>query len=1025
MKKRSIILRFIPLIIVGWMGISQSLYAQQVTGDVTDAQTGEPLAGVNILVIGTSSGTATDAKGHYSLSVPSLQDSLRFSFIGYQTKRILIDGRSTINVALKSKVISGQQLVVTALGIKQQKRELAYSAQEVKTQPLTVNPTINLVNSLEGIVPGLSVSQSGGGIGSPSRVILRGNRSISGNNKPLYIIDGIPTLGNPRYLTSNNIASINVIKGPNGAALYGADAQNGAIIITTKKGGNNGLKVSLNNSFIFNRAIVALPYQNKYGRGANGQFILNANASWGPLMKGQTVSNWSKAPGAEKEYRLIPQPNLVKSFFQTGYNLSHNLQLSYGSKSVSNIVSVASTEGRGVIPANNLERTNIYERATGNFMSDKFQWDGMVSFTHQKIKNMPGQNYTNYNPMYTLLSLPRSLRIKDIRAYGYRGPDGLLQQNFWGGGTGTSTIDENPYWVAYNIDQYNKINRVTAVASLTYNFTHALSLMGRVSYDQILSSMENKIPNFTRIRAPNGEYQVSKSNSYNFNANFLLSYKKELSKMWNVSIRAGGNIKKELTGQELSAGTGTALLIPDFFAITNTNNPVINYDPGAPLTVQSLYALGKIGWNNSIFLSLTGRNDWSSTLPKNSRSYFYPSIGLSAIISNMISSFPKFIDFLKLRASYAKVGVSAEPFQLSRSATFIRGGSNGFLQLSSVLPNTKLKPTQTKSYEGGINIRFVNGRLGLSLTYFRTNSVNQLFKVSLPVTSGASSFFTNGGNVLNKGVEMEINSTPIRSNRFSWNVGVNFSHLKNIVLKISDQRPKIIVSGPASHYYGNYELQQGKPFGLLVTQGFKRDDKGRVITEDGLPVPGNDVTVGPSTPDWQGAIFNTFSYRNWRLTFQISHTQGGIIGSSTRERLLANGLLKETLKGRNGGLIFGKNIFTNITAVTQDGKPNTTSITAEQLWNSLPTAVFAYSTTNTRLKKATLSYTLPESVLKNSPLSKIMISLVGRNLLFIHRVTPGLVPNTFVGTTKQGSAFSSFPTPTVRSFGLNVRVSFQ
>ncbi|HEX5555788.1 MAG TPA: SusC/RagA family TonB-linked outer membrane protein [Chitinophagaceae bacterium] len=998
----------------------------EVRGKVTD-QSGGSLAGVSIALKGTQTGTITDAEGSYSLTLPDGNGTLVFSYIGYTQREVPVNGRSVINVSLAASATSLNQLVVTALGIKQEKRTLSYITQNVNTESLTQARELNVVNSLEGKVAGLNISQSGSGVGAPSRVTLRGNRSINGDSQPLYVIDGVPVLGYPQYLNSDNIASLNVLKGANAAALYGSDAQNGAIIITTKQGQPGGIKVSLNNTFMFQQADLSIPFQNEYAQGTGGVYQKGSGYSWGAKMEGQNVPSWTLDPSrATETYALTPQPDNVKDLFQTGFTLSNNLQASIGGKNTQAFFSATSTEAAGILPNNKLQRNNVLLRVSSK-LSDRFSLDTKISYTLQKTDNPTRQSTNNFNPMQQIYDIPRNIRTQDAKKYEFPTPEGVMQQDFWS--PGFSSTAENPYWVLNRNISNDHLGRITGLVSLTYKFTDDLNLMVRTAYDRIDETFEQSDYNGTLVRALYGRYTVTKSNSYEFNSDFLLSYKKQLSSDWNLDLHAGGNIKK-VGNESLSSNTGDAMLVPNFFTLSNTNFPATNFNPGEPINIQSFYAFGKIGWKDAIFLDLTGRNDWSSTLPANSRSYFYPSVGLSAVLSDLIPSFPKLFSYAKVRASYAKVGSSAPAFMLQRTATFSSGGTNGFLSLSGILPNKNLKPEETRSFESGFDVRFLQGRLGLDFTYFKTNTLNQLFTVALPVASGASSFYTNGGNIQNKGVEIVLNTVPVQTKNFQWTLDLNFSHLKNTVVSISDERPKVVIS---SNFASDFVIQQGLDYGDIFTIGFVRDDQGRVIVgSNGVPQISNqkDFNIGSYTPDWMGGISSAFSYKALSLSFVIDHRQGGVVESFTRASLDFFGLTQETVKGRSGGLIFGSNIFPNYTAVTEDGKPNNIPVDAETLWRAIGNAslpvgeVYALDATNTRLRELIIGYSLPQPLVSRLHLSGVKVSLVGRNLFFISRATPGLDPDILTGTSTSSEGFSIYPPPTTRSFGINLKIDF-
>ncbi|MEO6838442.1 MAG: SusC/RagA family TonB-linked outer membrane protein, partial [Ginsengibacter sp.] len=649
---------------------------------VVKASSGETLSGVSVTLKGSTVGTSTNSKGEYSISLPNGEGTLIFSFTGFETREVRVNNQSTIDIRLEVAATSLNQIVVTALGIRQEKRTLSYSTQAVAPEQLTEARELNVINSLEGKVAGLNISQSGSGVGAASRVTLRGNRSISGDSQPLYVIDGVPTLGAPEDLDPDDFASIDILKGANAAALYGSDAQNGAIVITTKKGSSDRVHVSLNNTVMFQKADLGGDFQNEYGQGTGGVFQSGAIYSWGPKIAGQTVASWTLDPSSAGEtYALTPQPNNVSDLFQTGYTLSHNLQASLGGKNTQTFFSTTSTEGQGILPNNNLLRNNVLVRMTGN-LSDKFTFDAKISYTRQNTDNPTRQSDNNFNPMQQVYLIPRNIRTEDAKKYEFPDVNGVMQQNFWS--PGVFSTAENPYWVINRNISNDELNRVTGLASLKYDFTKDLNFMVRAAYDRIDDNYEQKDYNGTLVRALYGRYTITKSDNYIFNTDFLLSYNKKFNTDWTMDLHAGGNSKR-LGNQSLSSNTGDALLVPNLFSMSNTNLPQTSFDPGSPINIQSLYAFGNFGWKDAIFATITGRNDWSSTLPANSRSYFYPSAGVSAILSKLIPSFPKVFSFAKVRASWAQVGSSAPPFMLQRTASFTSGGSNGFLSFSNVL----------------------------------------------------------------------------------------------------------------------------------------------------------------------------------------------------------------------------------------------------------------------------------------------------------------------------------------------------
>jgi len=992
-----------------------------VKGKVTNAK-GDAVEGVSVTLKGTETGVITDAGGKYSITIPG-DGILVFSYVGLTTQEVTVNNQSTINVKLQEARTALNEVVVTALGIKRETKSLTYSTQSVETKQLTEARELNVMNALEGKVAGLSINTSGSGVGADARVVLRGDRSISGDSQPLYVVDGVPIMGGPTDLSLDNIASINVLKGPNAAALYGSAAQNGVIIITTKKG-SSGVHVSFNNSFIAQQPVILTKFQNVYGQGQAGTYDKGSEFSWGPKMTGQMVNNWSLDPAmANTQYALTPQPDNIIDAFQKGYNLASNLTMSIGNEKTQALFSYTLTKAEGTMPGNDLDRHNVSLRITTQ-LSKKFSFDTKIDYMQQVINN--GFFGGRYNPTQMIYQLPRSVQTSQLEDFEYTDANHFVKQNYFNPG---SANGGNPYWIFKRAPNKTTRNRVIAMASLTYDFTHDLKLMVRTSYDGVNGGAENKFYNDNYASAPDGLYSVGRSTNSEFNGDFLLTYTKKVGKDWNFDVNAGANVKAQ-RNNTLFSSTGTAMIVPNFFTLSNTNLPITTYNPGPNQDIQSVYSFGRLGWKNAIFLDITGRNDWSSTLPSNNRSYFYPSAGLSAVLSDLIS-FPQQVSFAKIRASWAEVGNGATPYMLQRTATFSAGGDNGFLQLSSTLPNANLRPEKTKSLEGGLDIRFFKNRLALSVTAYKTNTVDQLFLVALPVGSGASQSYTNGGDVQNKGLEIVLSGSPIRTSDFHWDATLNFAINRNEVKKLSNGLTKLNLT--PSGFFSNFVLEEGKPFGNIYSRGFLRDSLNNVIVgTDGLPkiTNGQTVLVGNFNPDWTGSIMNSFSYKNLSLSFLIEHRQGGTIASETNAILYADGVTEQTLAGRDGSLIFGQNLFPNEKAVMDNGAKNTTKVTAENFWRSIggrntPVGeAFVDKATNTRLRELTLGYTFSKKLLGGLPFSNVKLSLVGRNLFFFYRASPNLDPDFMNDVTPTSEGTQAFTPATTRSYGVNLKIDF-
>jgi TonB-linked SusC/RagA family outer membrane protein len=1012
-------------------GFAFGVQAQEVSGTVTAQDDEYPLPGVNIIVQGTDIGTVTDVDGNYRLEVPSLNETLVYSFVGYQTQEIPIDGRTTINVEMRSLLVEGAEMVVTAFGIQREARSLSYSTVGVSTERIAEARDTNIMNSLQGRVGGMSITQASSGVGAPTRVVLRGNRSISGDSQPLYVVDGVPLRGNPQDLSPDDIASIDVLKGPNAAALYGSAAQNGAIVIETHRGQAGVVNVSFSNNFTVSQANILTDYQNEYGQGTAGVYSASSEFSWGPRMEGQQVAFWTPNPDhpmAGQTYSMTPQPNNVSDVFRTGYNNASNLTAQIGGERTQTVFSYTYTSAQGIMPGNDLQRNNISLRVSSD-LHNRLRLDSRVSYMRQNIDNPLPQGENFANPLRNTYRMPRNIQTQHYREFEYTDINGNLRQHYFNPG---SNGGNNPYWVINRNLDFAERERVLALASLNFEVLPTVNLMVRASYDGLNTEAEVRRYNDSYVIAQNGFFQVSQANSFEWNGDFLLSFQDDLTQDWMVSASFGGNIKQQRNeGITSNTTSNPGMTLPNFFALANTQNVASSHSIGSPMDIHSLYAFGQIGWRDAIYLDFTARNDWSSTLPADNRSYFYPSVGFTAVLSDLISM-PESISLFRIRASFAQVGSSAPPFQLVRTASFSAGGRNGFITLSGTLPAENLRPEQTDAFEIGADIRFFQGRLGFDIAAYQTNTIDQLFTVALPVGSGASQFFTNGGDIENKGLEIAMTTAPIRNTRMSWNLDFNFGFNRNMVVAIDDERPRLVIG---SDFLRDAVIEEGRPFGEVYSRGYVRDDQGRVQVDPntGVPLitPGKSVLAANFQPDWIGGINSDFSYRNWNIGFVISHRQGGTISSLSNAVTYADGLTKQTLEGRDGGLVFGQNFMTHETAVYEGTSTSpSTPFNAEDFWravggrNAPAGEIFQESATNTRLRELTVGYTFPESMMENLPVSGITLSFVGRNLFFIYRESDHIDPDLMVGTSPAAEGFESFTLPTTRTFGANLKIDF-
>jgi TonB-linked SusC/RagA family outer membrane protein len=1006
--------------VLGKNQINQQFQDTVVTGKVVNEKA-EPLEGATINVKGSTLSVTTKADGSFTVKSP-LTSTLAVSMVGYTSQEIRLNGRAAVNITLQLASTTLTDVVVTALGIERQKKTLTYSTQAVNTRSLSQARELNVVNALQGKVAGLNISSGSSGLGSATRVILRGNRSINGNSQALFVVDGIQ-VSDISNINPDNITKINVLKGANAAALYGSAGQNGVIVIETKKG-KEGVQVTLNTNYMLTQVIHSIPYQYEYGQGINGIYNSSAESAWGPVLNDSMVTSWSLIPSKiGTKYPFSAYWDTKEEIFQTGQSSASNLSISMGNDRLQSVINYTYTDATGIVPNNGLKRHNITVRLSGK-ISKRLSFDSKIEYNKQTLGNVLSEGESSFNPLRQIYTTPPNIRMEDMKEYEFTNPStGLPQQNYWS----TAITGANPYWTVYRNLRKNTNDVFSSMASLSYMFTDNLRLMLRGS----LASTKNVADErsyYGTFRDPSGRYALSKNEISLYHGEFLLNYEKSLHKDFDLSANVGGEIRHNNTSS-MGANTGSGLITPNIFALENSQLPVVSTG-FTEFETQSLYYSVRVGWKQAIYLEHTGRNDWSSALPAANRSYYYPSIGTSIVLSELFQ-LPVGFSHLKLRGSWSQVGNSTSPHQLERFASILPGGATGYILLSSVEPNKNLKPEMTVSREAGVEAGFLNGRAGIDVTVYKTNTNDQLFTQVLPVGSGSTSYFTNGGDVENKGFEIIVSGEPIKTDRFNWDININFAMNKSLVRDLNSNTTRLVIGSDT--YMRDFVLEAGKEFGLMYGRGFQRNAKGEVIVNatTGLPLitPGRTVLLGNINPDWTGGLVNSVGFKNWSFNFVISHKQGGTIASYTDAILYGDGHVQETVQGRSGGLIFGQNIFGEYPSVKPDGSANNVNVTAQQLWSFLanrntPIAeVLTRSATNTRLREATLAYQVPGRVFKNR-ISSAEIAITGRNLFFFYRASTNIDPDYIAGTGTASEGFQSFAPPPTRSIGINLKVNF-
>ena len=994
---------------------------------------GSPLQGVNVTVQGTAMGTISDHNGNYSLEIPDGDVSLQFSYSGYTTRILKVGTYAVIDVSLKPGFSPQDEKVVTALGIQRKKKEITYAAQNVSTEALSRARELNVVNALQGRVAGLDIIKSSSGLGSASRVIIRGNRSLKGNNQPLYILDGVPIqnfswstpvteegglqgedgIGN---INPEDIASITVLKGPNAAALYGSRAANGAIVLTTRQGtARKGIGVEFNTNLSVDKALVLTRFQHVYGQGYDGVYSRSSEIEWGPKMEGQLVDHWSPDPNfaGPAQYAFSPHHNF-EDFFRTGYKTANTLSITAGNDKARSLFSYTSILSQGIVENNKLRRNHFNLRIDGN-LTNRFSYDFKTTYFNQRVDNrlVTGDDFNN--PMRAIYRQPSNISLEQARQFEYFDDAGIRKQHYWNPGTNGG---QNVYWMLNRTIREEIRDRILGMASLRYNFSENLSLLVRASFDQIIDLASYKQYHDTHTIADYGNLSLDHRNALEWNSDFLVNYRNRWKEgAFCLDAVFGGNI---MIQKRAALNTKTdRLLKPNLFVITNTGQ-IRAIQGGWEKQINSLYGFISLDFKDFLFLHVTGRNDWSSTLPKNGWSHFYPSAGLSWIITDMLETSPRILTFAKLWASYAEVGNETDPYLLSSTYSYGAGGNLGYAWSNHTASIKSLKPEKTKSIELGFDVWFLHNRLGFGLTWYKTNTFNQLLTVPLPGAAGYTSRFINAGNIQNKGVELTLHATPVHIKDFMWDIAFNYARNENLVIELSYELTEYTIRGRS--WATSIKVVKGGPYNEIFTGDILRNEQGRVLINAlGWPMisPGQTVPQGNMDPDWFSGVYNQFSYKGIYLGVLMDMRMGGNILSFTELNLAWEGFSEATLEGREGGLVADG-------VMESDGTENVIETTAQAYWNavcgrSLPNGgPFFYDASYVRVREVLLGYTFH---LNSKSIQSIGLSVYGRNLGFLYNAAGILDPNMTVGTGNiQG--LESFSVPTTRSYGFNARFMF-
>lgn len=1032
-----------------------------ISGVITDATDGSPLPGASVAVKGTSAGTLSDVNGAYSLPVSADASTMVVSFIGYIAEDVSINSREKINVSLKPDTKLLNEVVVTALGISREKRALGYAVQEVKGEALQTRPT-NALSALSGRVAGLQVVSSGGNMGGSSRVLLRGINSISGNNQPLYVIDGTPVdnadlnsaatstgsggkdVGNMiQDINPDDIENISVLKGPSAAALYGTRAANGVILITTKKGKENSkVNLTLNTGIEFEK-IVRLPKRQKlYGGGFSSTFQkvniqgneysipeYAVDESWGPKLDGTPVLHWYNLDPENTAEYLKPEPwaypkHDVHSFFETGVANTNSFSVSGGNSNSTYRLSYTNKNVKGTVPNSSLKRNSI--NFSGSSQLGKLKIFNTFNYIKNQSTGRPWTGATNRNIMLEAFQWG-AVQVDYKKLKNYKRADGT--QILWNrsgyqntpAGEAAKFID-NPYWSAYESYLDENRDRFYGNVGLVYDVNSWLKISGKVNAD--MYQYQDRIAVYSRSQS---QYQEYNNTFSEFNYELLASANKSWGDL-SLNVNVGGNLmnqKRRIADQVTQGG----LTLPQYYNLKNASSVLTNSN-AYKKQINSLFGSFSLGYKSLFFVDGTVRNDWSSTLPIDKNSFVYPSLTTSLILSEL-KGIDKinWLDFAKVRLGWAQVGNDTDPYQLQKAyeATQAFDGMAGY-KLPERLNNQLLKPEITSSWEAGLSLQALKNRIGLDITYYDNMSRNQIINIPISSAFGYDSKVINAGKINNKGIEITLTGTPIRSNGFEWNSSLNWSRNQNKVIRLA---PGVNTFQLASSLI-TLVAREGEQYGQLLGNDFiYAPDGQKVIKADGTYDRGQQLTpLGSVLPKYLFGFQNSFTYKNFNLGFLIDGRVGGKFFSQTYkvgmyagvlEKTAANGI-RETgviLDGVKGTVKYNGDGTYEVTNTS----PNDTRITA-QAWArgeySGPTPQTIFDASFVKLREVTFGYSLP---LKDKLIKQVYFGLYGRNLANIYAASKYIDPEmTSSGGNIQGIEGGNIPIPA--TYGLNVNVKF-
>lgn len=1011
---------------------------RNITGKVLDEK-GVPLPGVSIVVKGSKTGTATNTEGAYQLSVPDAGGILIFSYVGYTPQEVALGNQSTYDITMLPDVRNLEMVVVTALGIKRDAKKLGYSTATVNTEELTTNRTTNLGNSLQGKVAGLNVTPPASGPGGSTKIRIRGQSSFGGNNSPLIIVNGIPInnssvsaggsngngTGNPtggssdagdglQSINQDDIESMTVLKGAAAAALYGFRAKDGAIIITTKSGSKTtGIGVELNSNFQAQEALDYTDFQYEYGQGEFGKrptSVAEAQSSgvfaFGERMDGQLTPQFD---GSMKPYS--PHKDRIRKFYRTGTSFTNSVALSGGNEKGNFRLSFANTDANAIMPNSDYHK-KIFNLGLNYKFSDKLSAQLNANYSNEYNKNPPQIGIQDMNANTTIYTLATSIDTDWLKNRKDANGNEMPLARF--------TNRNNPYWVAYDRFENVRRDRIFGNTSLRYDFTDWLFVQGRIGQDYFTRPYNYNRPTGTRSIGAvatgfNGYYYQDAATFRERNLDFLIGANRTFGD-FGFDLTLGGNQMQQISDNISTAVTN--FYVRDLYTIANgqIKNPNYGY---SKKKVNSVYGALELSYKGFLFINVTGRNDWFSTLNPNSNSYLYPSVSGSFVFSQAFQNVPEWLNYGKIRAAYAEVGGDTDPYSNNLyygiNANPFNGTALGNLP-STISPNANLRPLKVKETEIGLEFKTFDSRLNLDMSLYRKNTVDEILNVDISNASGFSQTKVNVGKLRNQGIEFLLTIVPIRTDGFTWETSFNGSYNISKVLELAAGQQRFDVG--TGEFFGIVSHEVGKPLASLRGFDYKRDAQGRIITSGGLPLQGSLTTFGSAIPKWVGAWVNTFNVKGIRIGTQIDFKAGNKILSNSNLNFLREGLSKQSLVGREGGVLFE--------SVTAEGLPNTQHVEAEQFYTSYRStnlaAPFVYNGAFVRWRTLSIGYDLSRFLREKTFIKGLSISAMCNNVLLIKKYIDNLDPEAQVSVSDNLQGIETHTLPTTRSYGLNLNL---